>query len=99
MAVASGGDEEGEEDGEIVAGVDEGGGGDGARPEADGGEDEGDAEEDEERGPGVGSCSAWSRMKRTLVMMAEKMSAGAVRLVVMRQRSWAAGVRGSESQS
>ena len=54
VAVAAGGDEEGEEDGEVVAGVDEGGAGYGVGADADEGEDERDAEEDEEGGPGVG---------------------------------------------
>ena len=40
VAVATGGEEEGEEDGEVVAGVDEGGAGYGAGADADEGEDE-----------------------------------------------------------
>ena len=58
MAVASGGDEEGEEDGEVVAGVDEGGAGDGVGADADEGEGEGDAEEEDEGGPGEGHLLA-----------------------------------------
>ena len=54
VAVAAGGQEEGEEDGEVVAGVDKDGAGYGLGSDADYGEDEGDAEEDEEGGPGVG---------------------------------------------
>ena len=46
MPVAAGGDEECEEDGGVVAGVDEGGAGYGARADADCGEDDGDDEED-----------------------------------------------------
>ena len=54
VAVAPGGYEEGQEDGEVVAGVNDGGAGYGVGPDADCGEDEGDAEEDEEGSPGVG---------------------------------------------
>ena len=54
VAVASSGDKEGEEDGEVVAGVDQGRAGYGAGADADQGEGERDEEEDEEGGPGVG---------------------------------------------
>ena len=54
VAVASGGYEKGEEDGEVVAGVDQGRAGYGAGADADQGEGERDEEEDEEGGPGVG---------------------------------------------
>ena len=54
MAVAAGDDEEGDEDREVVAGVDERGAGDGPGADADEGKDEGDAEEHEEGSPGVG---------------------------------------------
>ena len=53
MPITSGGDEEREEDGGVVAGVDKGGAGDGAGADADCREDEGDEEEDSEGGPGV----------------------------------------------
>ena len=54
VAVAAGGKEKSQEDGEVVAGVDEDGAGDRVCADADQGEDEGDAEEDEEGCPGVG---------------------------------------------
>jgi len=54
VSVATGRYEEGEEDGEVVAGVDQDGAGYGLGADADYGEDERDAEENEEGGPGVG---------------------------------------------
>ena len=51
VAIAAGGDEGCEEDGEVVAGVDEGGCHDGAKADADCAEDERDAEEKEQDGP------------------------------------------------
>ncbi len=58
VAVAAGGDEGDEEDGGVVADVDEGGGHDGAEAEADVAEDERDAEEKDEDGPGEGGLLA-----------------------------------------
>lgn len=52
VVVAAGSDEEMEEDGEVVAGVDEGGAGYGVGSQAHDGEDNGDAEEQDENGPG-----------------------------------------------
>ena len=58
VAVAVGGDEGYEEDGEVVAGVDQRGGEDGAEAQSDEGEGEGDAEEQNQDRPGVGDLLA-----------------------------------------
>jgi len=54
VTIAVGGDEGGEEDGEVVADVDQGGREDGAEAQTHVGKDEGDAEEQDEYGPRVG---------------------------------------------
>src|ERR1700761_2882728 len=54
MAIAAGGDEERDEDGQVVAGVDEGRAGDRTGADADRGQGERYEEEHEDRGPGMG---------------------------------------------
>ena len=100
MAEASGGEEGGDEDGEIVAGVEQGGAGDGLGDDADVGEEAGDAEEQGDGGPGVAELGGVeTRRERTEVRNPEKKKEAVVRVVVERQRRMASGVRWRESQS
>ncbi len=99
MAVAAGGDEGSEEDGGVVADVDEGGGHDGAEAEADVAEDERDAEEEDKNGPGEGGLLAVEGGEEDAGEDCGEDEGGAGEPVVGAPCSRAAGVRGSESQS
>ena len=99
VAVAAGGDEGGEEDGEVVAGVDERGGQDRAEAKADGAEDERDAEEEDQDRPGEGYLLTVERGEEDAGEDRGEDEGGCGDFVGGLPQFVSRGVRGSESQS